>query len=159
MLLLLQGRSMEAQILKAWIPTFKQQLKEDSVYYIKYFQVLNARASFRPADHPYMIRFTAHTKVTEVTPVPDTFPLYACTPISFSALHQKARNPDYTYTSGTMISSQFPISLVCVLPAPVDYLNCFVLYTRRARHSEVVLTHKDAANSKGCQTTEKCVYN
>lgn len=35
-------------------PTFKQQLQEDSVCYIIYFQVLNARASFRPVHHPYI---------------------------------------------------------------------------------------------------------
>lgn len=96
---LLQGNSIEAQILKTWIPAFKQQLKEDSVYYIKYFQVVNARTSFRPVEHPYMMRFTAHTKVFQVNLVPDTFPLYACTPITFAILRQRDRITGYK--SGT----------------------------------------------------------
>lgn len=121
MFVFFKGKSMEAQILKTWIPTFKKQLKEDSVYYIKYFQVLNARATFRPVDHPYMIRFTAHTQVTEVRLVPETFPLYACMPISFSALRQKAHNPDYTYTSGTTLSSQFLAILMYVICTPSNY--------------------------------------
>jgi len=80
---------MEGQIPENWIPLFKPQLKEEFVYYIKFFQVHNARATYCPVDHPYMMRFTAHTKVHEVKNVQDTFPKYACAPATYDVLRSR----------------------------------------------------------------------
>lgn len=77
---------MEGQIPENWIPLFKPQLKEGFVYYIKYFQVRNAGATYCPVDHPYMMRFTAHTKVYEVKNIQDTFPKYACAQATYEVL-------------------------------------------------------------------------
>lgn len=87
---------MAAQVPQKWISQVKKQIKEDFVYYIKYFQVSNARASFRPVDHPYMIRFTAYTKTTEVKLISDMFPLYACNPVSFDVLDSRAGKTEQT---------------------------------------------------------------
>jgi replication factor A1 len=84
-----QGTAMEGQIPKNWVQQFKPILKENSVYYIQYFQVRPARTMYRPVDHEYMMRFTKYTRVLEVNPVPDTFPTYACKIASFAELHQR----------------------------------------------------------------------
>ncbi|XP_039816751.1 uncharacterized protein LOC120679272 [Panicum virgatum] len=84
-----EGKAMEGQIPENWIPLFKPQLKEEFVYYIKFFQVRNARATYCPVDHPYMLRFTAHTKVHEVKNVQDTFPKYACAPATYDVLRSR----------------------------------------------------------------------
>lgn len=72
-LLIRQGKAMAGQVPQRWISLFKEQLNEDYVYYIKYLRICNARPTYRPVDHPYMMPFTAHTRVHEVMLVPDTF--------------------------------------------------------------------------------------
>ncbi|XP_062183403.1 replication protein A 70 kDa DNA-binding subunit B-like isoform X6 [Phragmites australis] len=44
---------------------------------------------YRPVDHEYMMRFTKYTRVVEVNPVPDTFPMYACKIASFAELRER----------------------------------------------------------------------
>lgn len=63
--------------------------------HIKYFQVCNARTLYHPLDHPYMIKFTAHTKVQEVQHVQPSFPTYAYTPATFEALHNRVGIIEY----------------------------------------------------------------
>ena len=86
---------MEGQILENWVPLFKPQQKEGFVYYIKYFQVRNVRATYCPVDHPYMMRFTAHTKVLEVKVVQDTFPKYACALTTYDVLRTRVGITNY----------------------------------------------------------------
>jgi len=97
---------MEGQILENWVPLFKPQQKEGFVYYIKYFQVRNARATYCPVDHPYMMRFTAHTKVLEVKVVQDTFPKYACALTTHDVL--RTRVGITNYCSGNDTHSLIP---------------------------------------------------
>lgn len=74
---------------------FMPQLKEDSVYYIQYFEVCDARSLYRPVDHPYMMRFTAHTKVVKVRTVLDNFPKYAYNLATYEALRSRIGVIDY----------------------------------------------------------------
>lgn len=92
---------MEGQILENWMEKFRPQLKEESVYYIKYFQVCNAQETFRTVDHPYMMRFTAYTKLHEIKPVPSTFPRYACKIASYTELRNRLNN--FQYCSGAFL--------------------------------------------------------
>ena len=84
---------MEGQIPENWIPLFKPQLKEEFVYYIKFFQVRNARATYCPVDHPYMMRFTAHTKVHEVK---DFLIVLTQHTKDNLPINQQAKNKDFT---------------------------------------------------------------
>lgn len=95
-----EGKAIEAQIPQRWIGTCRPRLKEDSVYYIKFFQVVSAKTSFCTVDHAYMIRFTGHTQITEIKLVPVAFPLYACTPVPFSVLHDRLHITEYTSGQG-----------------------------------------------------------
>lgn len=86
---LFKGKAMEAQIPQRWLETFAPRLKEGSVYYFKYFQVCDARANYRPVDHPYMMKFTAYTKIFEVKTVADNFPRYAYNIATYEVLRQR----------------------------------------------------------------------
>jgi len=81
--------AMEAAVPPKWIDEQRAKLAEDRVYTIQYFEVCNARAIYRPVDHPYMARFTKHTKINEVTAVPSQFPLYACSITPFHVLRDR----------------------------------------------------------------------
>ncbi|KAL6596972.1 hypothetical protein ACP70R_047106 [Stipagrostis hirtigluma subsp. patula] len=90
-----KNKSMECNIPQRWIDTHRARLVEDHVYFIHYFEVLNARSTYRPVEHEYMARFTKHTEITEVIAVPPDFPLYACTIRSFAELSDKADKREY----------------------------------------------------------------
>jgi len=89
---------MEAQIPQNWIHMFMPQLKEASLYYIQFFQVVSARTTYRPVDHPFLARFTVHTRVREITTIPPTFPEYAYRVAPFEVL--RARKQITEYCSG-----------------------------------------------------------
>jgi len=111
---LVQGKAIEAQIPQRWIGTCRPRLKEDSVYYIKFFQVVSAKTSFCTVDHAYMIRFTGHTQITEIKLVPVAFPLYACTPVPFSVLHDRLHITEYTSGIAYNIYCNTQLSLLCI---------------------------------------------
>ncbi|KAL6605862.1 hypothetical protein ACP70R_041515 [Stipagrostis hirtigluma subsp. patula] len=90
-----KNKSMECNIPQRWIDTHRGRLIEDHVYFIHYFEVVNARTTHRPVDHDYMSRLTKHTIITEVPNVAPDFPLYACTIRSFSELRAKADKREY----------------------------------------------------------------
>jgi replication factor A1 len=85
---------MDAQIPGRRVVQFKPLLKEGAVYYIKYFEVAEARPQYRPVDRLLMAKFTAHTTVTEDTGPPSTFPSYACKILSFDELRARAYKKD-----------------------------------------------------------------
>jgi len=72
-----------------WIDEQRKKLSEDGVYTIQYFEVCNARAIYRPVDHPYMARFTKHTRIEQLSTVPPDFPLYACSITPFHVLRAR----------------------------------------------------------------------
>lgn len=86
---------MDGQIPELWIPQFLPKINEGSVYYIEYFQVRNARDLYRPVDHPYFMRFTAHTKLYEIKPVPPQFPEYAYNLATFEVLNTRVNEIKY----------------------------------------------------------------
>lgn len=86
---------MDAQIPERWVTHFMSRLTEDSVYYIKYFQVCNARPNYRPVDYPYMARFTAHTQIHQVNTIPAHFPEYAYKLSTTEELHQRRGITEY----------------------------------------------------------------
>ncbi|GJN22419.1 hypothetical protein PR202_gb09978 [Eleusine coracana subsp. coracana] len=90
-----EGKAMKGQIPENWVDLFRPQLKEDNIYYIQYFQVRYARNIYQPVDHAYMMRFTAHTRVYEVTNVPDHFPLYAHAAAPFDVLRSRIGINEY----------------------------------------------------------------
>jgi replication factor A1 len=74
--------------------------------------VVPAKTNYQAVDHMYMIRFTSHTKLSEFHDVPETFPKYAYTLVSFDDLRTRI---DYTkHMSGnyTQLSIPFPNSNV-----------------------------------------------
>jgi len=85
---------MEAIIPPKWIDELRSKLMESKVYTIQYFEVCNARAMYRAVDHPYMARFTKHTKINEVAAVPAGFPMYACSITPFLVLRQRVGTRD-----------------------------------------------------------------
>lgn len=86
---------MDGQIPEIWISQFLPNLIEGSVYYIKYFQVRNGRDLYRPVDHPYLTRFTAHTKLHEIKPVLAQFPEYAYNLSTFEVLDTRVNEIKY----------------------------------------------------------------
>ncbi|KAL6897248.1 hypothetical protein ACP4OV_006944 [Aristida adscensionis] len=84
-----QGTTMEGQIFQTWLSKYLPNFKENRVYYIKYFQVVNARTIYRAVDHAYMMRFTMHTELHEVNPIPGDFPLYAYSIASYATLDSR----------------------------------------------------------------------
>ncbi|CAD6266111.1 unnamed protein product [Miscanthus lutarioriparius] len=90
-----QGTTMEAQIPQNWIHMFMPQLKEASLYYIQFFQVVSARTTYRPVDHPFLARFTVHTRVREITTIPPTFPEYAYRVAPFEVLRARKQITEY----------------------------------------------------------------
>ena len=68
---------MEAQIPERLLTRFTSRLQEGSLYFIRSFEVLPARPRYKPVDHPYRGRFTAHTRITPVTDNPANFTQYA----------------------------------------------------------------------------------
>uniref|UniRef100_A0A0D3FRJ7 Replication protein A 70 kDa DNA-binding subunit B/D first OB fold domain-containing protein n=1 Tax=Oryza barthii TaxID=65489 RepID=A0A0D3FRJ7_9ORYZ len=100
-----QGDMMDAQIPGRRVDQFKPLLKEGAVYYIKYFEVAEARPQYRPVDRLLMAKFTAHTTITEDTGPPSTFPSYACKILSFDELRARAYKKDILSDSiGIMIA-------------------------------------------------------
>lgn len=80
---------MEAQIPGRHLHLFTLSLKENNVYFIEYFEVANAKASYQAVNCPVMARFTRHTKINEVATVPNDFPMYACIIVSFDVLRTR----------------------------------------------------------------------
>lgn len=85
---------MDAQIPGRHVSQFKPLLKEDAVYYIKYFEVAEARPQYRPVDRMVMAKFTAHTTIREDTEAPSTFPSHAYKVLSFDELRGRAYRKD-----------------------------------------------------------------
>jgi len=87
-----QNVAMEATIPAKWIDEQRPKLIEGRLYTIQYFEVCNARGLYRPVDHPYMARFTKHTRINEVSAVPPKFPMYACSITPFPVLRARVGN-------------------------------------------------------------------
>lgn len=96
---------MDGQIPEAWVDGLLSKINEGSVYYIRYFQVRNAREKYRPVDHPCLMRFTAHTKVYEINPVPPQFPQYAYNLATFEILNTRIEVT--AYCSGMLTRFQY----------------------------------------------------
>lgn len=84
-----QGNTMEAQIPGRHLAQFNLSLKENNIYFSEYLEVANAKASYQAIDCPIMARFTTHTKINEITAVPNDFPEYVCTIVSFDVLRTR----------------------------------------------------------------------
>ncbi|KAJ1262249.1 hypothetical protein BS78_09G092200 [Paspalum vaginatum] len=90
-----EGTTMEGNILENRIERFSKRFKEDSIYYIRYFQVMSARVQYKLVDHPCMASFTKHTELYEINLVPEGFPLYACMIVPFEILHARSGTNEY----------------------------------------------------------------
>jgi len=85
-----QHGAMEAVVPLKWISKHRNSLIKDKVYRLRYLQINDARNSYRPVPHPFMARLTGHTQIVEVTQVPQSFPLYACSIASFTTLQTRS---------------------------------------------------------------------
>ena len=103
--LFFQYGTMEAVVPLKWIKKHRASLIEDRVYRLRYLEIIDARNSHRAIPHPFMARLTGHTKIVEVTEVPQSFPLYACSVTPFATL--RARSDDRDDMSGTFHSAFF----------------------------------------------------
>ena len=117
---------MEAVVPAKWIDEQRAKLIEAGVYTIQYFEVCNARAIYRAVDHPYMARFTKHTKINQVAAVPTNFPLYACSIVPFQVLRERVGNRDQM--SGLMSNSDFHSIISMLYFACTATLNHFFNY-------------------------------
>ncbi|XP_040381577.1 uncharacterized protein LOC102700249 isoform X4 [Oryza brachyantha] len=107
-----EGTMMDAQIPGRHMTSFSPVLKEDRVYYITYFEVAEARASYRPVDNPIMAKFTKHTQIKEINHVPDSFPRYACKVIPFETLQARVDITDVLSDVVGMLTAVSAISTV-----------------------------------------------
>jgi hypothetical protein len=98
-LIVMQANIIEGYVKDSRINLYKKKLKEDSIYRIESFMVTPARDSYRVANHPYRIQLSQQTKMTEIIPEPDNFPICACDVKSFDVL--VARTKKYTLLSGS----------------------------------------------------------
>ncbi|KAG2586463.1 hypothetical protein PVAP13_5NG038600 [Panicum virgatum] len=86
--------TMEAVMPLKWIKKHRASLIEDRVYRLRYLEIVDARNSHRPVPHPFMTRLTGHTQIVEVTQVPQSFPLYACSVAPFATLRARSDDRD-----------------------------------------------------------------
>jgi hypothetical protein len=83
---------MEGQV-PAWLtPRLLGLIKEDAVYYIHYFGFINRSPNRRAVDLPFMATFTSHTKISEDTNVPHSFPMFAYKLSSYEVLRSRENN-------------------------------------------------------------------
>ena len=99
---------MEAHVPKRLIIKFAPRLQEGGLYYIRSFEVLTTRTRYRPVDHPYRGRFTAHTRITPVADAPANFPCYAYKLSTFDELG--AKSGFNVLLSGTFLKNAYCIS-------------------------------------------------
>ena len=118
-----QSVAMEAVIPAKWIEEHRPRLIEGRVYTIHYFEVCNARAIYRPVDHPYMARFTKHTRITQVNTEPPKFPLYACSITPFPVL--RARVGTKEQMAGLICYFYFQTTLFLCIPRMLTHWPMF----------------------------------
>jgi hypothetical protein len=124
---------MDAQIPGRRVVQFKPLLKEGAVYYIKYFEVAEARPQYRPVDRLLMAKFTAHTTVTEDTGPPSTFPSYACKILSFDELRARAYKKDIISDAIGIMTAIGPVQTVSYAGVMKAVLNDHITNGRYVR--------------------------
>ena len=80
---------MEGYIPNNRVEQFKDKLKEGSVYTIEQFVLCDAKKSYRSVEHPFRMRFTQRTKLTEIFGAPEDFLVYAYNVKTFSYLARR----------------------------------------------------------------------
>ena len=87
-----QGGMMEGQV-PAWLALrFLPLIREDGVYYIQDFGIINPSPTYQAVDLPCMAIFTNNTKISMDTHVPDSFPMYAYNLSSYEVLRSRENN-------------------------------------------------------------------
>ena len=82
---------------------FSDKIKESLVYEISSFMVINARNTYRVADHAFRIKIGQQTKIKEIHPPPEDFPIYAYNAKPFDIHEKRLRQTDIL--SGTSVTS------------------------------------------------------
>lgn len=152
---------MDGQIPELWIPQFLPKLTEGSVYYIKYFQVRAARDLYRPVDHPYLMRFTAHTKLHEINPAPPQFPQYAYNLATFEVLNTRMNETKFCSGMDSHFIIRLQLGSVLIYYKYHTYSlhsqSCEPYYVHRCYWcSQRLLTYKTSEHTKGNQVPSKC---
>ena len=106
------------------IDQFKQSLREGTVYKLQSFIVSGARSKYRAVNSPYRIKFTQWTKIAEVNPPPEGFPLFAYDAKPFDALQSRIGNN--TLLSGLLfvIFVQLQLSKRYSFSLSSNFLRC-----------------------------------
>ena len=88
---ILQGNMIEGCLPENNVRRFGDKLKESLVYEISSFMVVNARNSYRVADHAFRIKIGQQTKIKEINLPPESFPFYAYKAESFDTLETQMK--------------------------------------------------------------------
>ncbi|CAL4932136.1 unnamed protein product [Urochloa decumbens] len=139
-----EGTTMEGQIPQRWLPKFMPQLKEGSIYYIQDFQVCNARFQYRPVEHPYMMKFTSYTRVTEIKAVLDTFPKYAYSLATYEELKSRIDTHDCCSDTIGVFTGCTHVKIQNTKTGPKKLRN---IYLTDGRESAVVALWNEHAES------------
>jgi hypothetical protein len=83
--------------MEGWIPgkrwdQFKDLIKEGSVYTVEKFDLAKPKKNYRSVDNPIRICFTWRTKVAEIVPAPQNFPMFAYTALPLNKLSDRVDN-------------------------------------------------------------------
>ena len=76
------------------VALFSDKLKEGLVYQIESFMVMPARRNYRTVSHANRIKIGQRTKITEIEPQPDGFPLYAHNIKTFDILAERMKDTE-----------------------------------------------------------------
>ncbi|XP_047091234.1 uncharacterized protein LOC124703069 isoform X2 [Lolium rigidum] len=68
---------------------FRDKLKEGRVYMIESFMIIGPRPNYRAIDHYHRFRISQNTKISEILPEPENFPLYAYDAKSFDDIRPR----------------------------------------------------------------------
>jgi hypothetical protein len=68
---------------------FRDKLKEGRAYMIESFMIVGHRPNYRATDHYHRFRISQNTKISEILPEPENFPLYAYDAKSFDDIRPR----------------------------------------------------------------------
>ncbi|KAK1650858.1 hypothetical protein QYE76_068663 [Lolium multiflorum] len=88
------GNTIEGSLLEKRMEQFKDKLEEGKVYKLESFMVVDPRPNYRATDHCYRLRISQNTKINEILPEPENFPLYAYDAKSFDDVRPRVDKPD-----------------------------------------------------------------
>jgi hypothetical protein len=106
----LQGNTIEGSLLEERMEQFRDKLEEGKAYKLESFMVVDPRPNYRATDHCYRLRISQNTKINEILPEPENFPLYAYDAKSFDDVRPRVDKPDIL--SGYYLETNYVMHLM-----------------------------------------------